>query len=78
MTIKQQVHSILRQHLEAIEAVCQKADGFVERLEEIPGPPSSVTIIHFSHGASVTVTTAMEKAADGYRFVTTTDGPEDF
>ncbi len=75
MRIDTQVHSIRRQHLEAVEAVCGKFFKDIECLEEESGPPSCNTTIRMKNGEAVTVTTAMEETEDGYRFVTITESP---
>lgn len=70
------IENIQRQHSQAVEDVCRKADGYVESIEEQPGPPSPKTIISMRIGRPVTVTTEMEETESGYRFVTTTDWPD--
>ena len=77
MTTEKHVHSVRRQHLEAVEAVCVKFEGYVESIEERMGPPglSPTTTILIKDGLSVSVTTAMEQTKYGYRFVTTTQYP---
>ncbi len=78
MSIDTQVYSIHRQHLEAVEAVCEKFFKDIERLEEERGLASLNTTIRMKNGEAVTVTTAMEQAEDGYRFVTTTESPKGY